>query len=761
MRHLRRGALLCCGCGAAVAFTPTLVTPTHTGVRKSTSLYSAKPEASFTRREILGSAALLGGALLNSNLVIADEPESRAIGGELNGERLVWSPRATILRRAKEAGGRAAPTSNSTFNTRFITYLSRFLLNYDEEIRRLWYQQGMDLPVNFSAAQVEEKRREQFAAFSRSVQVGLLDYQGEKGARALFSLMRSRYGADLEQQKQLAILFSFVQGDEQPTNQMQTLLGECEDAYISGIQVIDSGNGYAEGDAPEVRISPPQFGKDAATAEVVMHDTGEISRIDLLDNSCSALYDNPPRVNISPPVLPNGRQATAEAILDQDGRIEAIELLDGGAGYSSKSVIEVEVFGPTSADNPEPCQLTIQTVLGWRVDEVEITNPGSGYATSVPVTVTIDPPAGEEGTSKAAIALTFPQVRQELRMPYSRVPLPASSMSQQLTTLIPSYLSDSLVFDAQTGTYEPLKVTDDEMLMNPATTPMFDPVFGPIGRSPLDREYNLTPDDYFRFALSGAFCTAVVRCFLSPLDNIKTKAQVSVKYGDNGGGLLSVIDGMKEEGDLKSQLIKGIDISTILGLLLGFFGFGCNELFKRQLNELIGPAALINPVPVILVASAGAQFVNCLVSCPWETMRIQVMTSDEDFRLGSFLEFGKKIYEEDGIAGFYSAFNTLCFRELPFAIVKFLVFDQTRSALFQAIPAAQEQVLLSLAVSVVAGMLAGVAGAIVSNPADALLTRINVESSALGRKVEWQAVVRGMQVQEGGFKNLFNGVSEN
>lgn len=48
--------------------------------------------------------------------------------------------------------------------------------------------------ISCSTLEVEAVRRDQFAEFAKAVQVGLLDYQGVQGIRALFSLMKSRYG---------------------------------------------------------------------------------------------------------------------------------------------------------------------------------------------------------------------------------------------------------------------------------------------------------------------------------------------------------------------------------------------------------------------------------------------------------------------------------------------------------------------------------------------------------------------------------------
>lgn len=48
--------------------------------------------------------------------------------------------------------------------------------------------------MNDSTLEVEAVRRDQFAEFAKAVQVGLVDYQGPQGVKALFSLMCSRYG---------------------------------------------------------------------------------------------------------------------------------------------------------------------------------------------------------------------------------------------------------------------------------------------------------------------------------------------------------------------------------------------------------------------------------------------------------------------------------------------------------------------------------------------------------------------------------------
>ena len=63
-------------------------------------------------------------------------------------------------------------------------------------------------------------------------------------------------------------------------------------------------------------------------------------------------------------------------------------------------------------------------------------------------------------------------------------------------------------------------------------------------------------------------------------------------------------------------------------------------------------------------------------------------------------------------------------KEIPYNTAKFLVFDTSTEYLLQTYPAAREDIVLSLLVSLVGGILGGVAATIVSNPADVVVTEL-------------------------------------
>ena len=77
----------------------------------------------------------------------------------------------------------------------------------------------------------------------------------------------------------------------------------------------------------------------------------------------------------------------------------------------------------------------------------------------------------------------------------------------------------------------------------------------------------------------------------------------------------------------------------------------------------------------------------------------------------------------------------------------------TTEYLYQAFPLAQEDLKLSLGVSLISGVLAGIAAATVSNPADAIISELKKATSDLSPKEAFQALL-----DRGGLSALFKGL---
>ena len=92
-------------------------------------------------------------------------------------------------------------------------------------------------------------------------------------------------------------------------------------------------------------------------------------------------------------------------------------------------------------------------------------------------------------------------------------------------------------------------------------------------------------------------------------------------------------------------------------------------------------------------------------------------------------------------------------KEIPFGMAKFFVFGLSTKLLYEAYPASQEDIQLSLLVSLAGGMIGGAAAAVVSNPADATISEMKKAKTGMGPVV----AVKGL-IEKGGVANLFRGL---
>lgn len=118
------------------------------------------------RRCFVASTLLAVGASLHPNGVDAS---STIILATDQSSALQWE--ASPIN--KRYGVTLYDAEKSGYNVRFITYLSRFLLSFDEDCQRWWFARAGDIPRTANKEQVDAFRLKQFAAFSASVEVGL------------------------------------------------------------------------------------------------------------------------------------------------------------------------------------------------------------------------------------------------------------------------------------------------------------------------------------------------------------------------------------------------------------------------------------------------------------------------------------------------------------------------------------------------------------------------------------------------------------
>ncbi|KAI7829859.1 mitochondrial carrier domain-containing protein [Gamsiella multidivaricata] len=272
--------------------------------------------------------------------------------------------------------------------------------------------------------------------------------------------------------------------------------------------------------------------------------------------------------------------------------------------------------------------------------------------------------------------------------------------------------------------------------------------------APLQTETALAPTGvalYARFALAGAICCGVTHGSLTPVDVVKTRIQLDSKVYNKGmaGTFRQVI---ANEG--AGALWTGFGPTFIGYSLQGGFKFGGYELWKKIIIDQIGTEnATNNRTAVYLAASGVAEFIADIALCPLEATRIRLV-SQPTFASGLVSGF-RRIRTEEGIyRGFYSGFVPIVFKQVPYTMAKFVVFEHASERIIKRLGGPEKLSSTAMTgVNLGAGLIAGIAAAIVSQPADTLLSKIN-KAKGTGSAASRLAVL----ATELGFRGLFLGL---
>lgn len=187
------------------------------------------------------------------------------------------------------------------------------------------------------------------------------------------------------------------------------------------------------------------------------------------------------------------------------------------------------------------------------------------------------------------------------------------------------------------------------------------------------------------------------------------------------GGFRQVI---AEEGVM--ALSTGLGATAFGYFVQGWFKFGGVEFFKIQMVKTLGEEkAWENKTPIYLGAAAAAEFIADIFLCPLEAVRIRSV-SDPEFCDGLADGFVKMLKAE-GVGGFYSGFIPILCKQVPYTMAKFAVQGNAAEAMYAGIGKTPSEVseTTGLGISLASGVVAGVASAIISHPADTLLSKIN------------------------------------
>jgi solute carrier family 25 phosphate transporter 3 len=256
---------------------------------------------------------------------------------------------------------------------------------------------------------------------------------------------------------------------------------------------------------------------------------------------------------------------------------------------------------------------------------------------------------------------------------------------------------------------------------------------------------------YSRIAFAGAVCCSVTHGALTPVDVVKTRIQLDpLKYNKGLIGGFKQVIGTEGFG----AVWTGFGPTAAGYFLQGAFKFGGYEFFKQQSINYFGyETASQNRTAVYLGSSALAEFFADIALCPLEATRIRLV-SEPTFANGLIGGFSK-ILKNEGIGAFYSGFGPILFKQVPYTMAKFVVYEKVAEIAWRNIDKSTASSGTQTAVNLGSGLIAGFAAALVSQPADTMLSKINKTKGLPGQGTTSRLI---QIAKELGFRGSYAGV---
>ncbi|XP_023304094.2 phosphate carrier protein, mitochondrial [Lucilia cuprina] len=246
--------------------------------------------------------------------------------------------------------------------------------------------------------------------------------------------------------------------------------------------------------------------------------------------------------------------------------------------------------------------------------------------------------------------------------------------------------------------------------------------------------------------LGGIISCGSTHTMVVPLDLVKCRLQVDpAKYK-------SVLNGFRIT--LKEDGITGLSrgwAPTFIGYSMqGLCKFGLYEVFKVIYSNAIGEEnSYLYRTSLYLAASASAEFFADIALAPMEAAKVKIQTTPGF--ANTLREALPKMSAQEGIGAFYKGLVPLWMRQIPYTMMKFACFERTLELLYQYVvpkPRAEctkgEQLLTTFA----AGYIAGVFCAIVSHPADTVVSKLNQAKGAsafdVAKQLGWSGLWGGL-----------------
>uniref|UniRef100_A0A7N0TQF3 Uncharacterized protein n=1 Tax=Kalanchoe fedtschenkoi TaxID=63787 RepID=A0A7N0TQF3_KALFE len=259
-----------------------------------------------------------------------------------------------------------------------------------------------------------------------------------------------------------------------------------------------------------------------------------------------------------------------------------------------------------------------------------------------------------------------------------------------------------------------------------------------------------SPAFYTACTAGGVLSCGLTHMAVTPLDLVKCNMQI------DPAKFKSITSGF--EVLLKEQGFKGFFkgwVPTLFGYSAqGACKFGFYEYFKKLFSDVAGlETATKYKALIYLAGSASAEMIADIALCPMEAVKVRVQTQP-GFAKGLSDGLPKLILSE-GACGLFKGVVPLWGRQIPYTMMKFASFEMIVEMLYKRVIRTQKDQCsksLQLGVSVAGGYIAGVLCAVVSHPADNLVSFLNNAKGATVRDAMrtlglWGLFTRGLPLR--------------
>ncbi|PGH14869.1 hypothetical protein AJ79_02731 [Helicocarpus griseus UAMH5409] len=257
---------------------------------------------------------------------------------------------------------------------------------------------------------------------------------------------------------------------------------------------------------------------------------------------------------------------------------------------------------------------------------------------------------------------------------------------------------------------------------------------------------------YASCTFGGLLACGLTHTAVTPLDLVKCRRQVDPKmYKGN-------FEAWGKIG--RAEGIRGIFTGwgpTFFGYSAqGAFKYGGYEFFKKFYADLAGEETARRwKTSLYLTASASAEFIADVALCPFEAVKVRMQTTIPPFATGTFSGISY-ITGKEGTGGLFKGLYPLWGRQIPYTMMKFASFETIVEMIYNRLPGQKSDYNkgAQTAVAFTGGYLAGILCAMVSHPADVMVSKLNAN------RLPGEAFGKAMSriYADIGFAGLWNGL---